>query len=244
MSRSLVGSLDLGIMIDIGETYPEYKQRQLIIGDYTMACMGNIIKKATGIDIEILWAKEDQFNIGESRKGYELKYDSRWRATGNLFVEIMEKTREGTWINSGIYRGDNTEFYVIGDLETMWVFRINVIRDKVEATGPYDGFKLRRVITGADSGIGALLPIEEKYSGAIGQEIVVMDRPEPGVHCVVCDWVDGAKYSIDEDPFVREAFEAKAIRYIDELRSFYGNGKMGPMPSPQDFGIDPEVEKL
>jgi len=239
-----VGSLDLGIISDLGETYPEYKQRQLIVGNYVMACMVNIIHACTGMTIHILWDKEDQFNIGESEEGYELKYDSRFRSTGNLYIEFMERTVNDVWINSGVYRGDNTKFYVIGDLEMMWVFKIETIREKVEEAGPYDGFALRRVPTGDNSAIGALLPVREVQSGLIGDEWVILDSPEPGLLIQNCLWPDGALYSVEEDPDVRSHFEEKAIAFIVGLRSWYGTGRRGYMPVPEDYGIDVEVEKL
>ncbi len=246
MSRSLVGSLDLGIMSKVGETYPEYKRRQITVGNYVMAGMARAVSEQTGETITILWDVDDQFNVGESAEGYEFKYDSRFRSTGNLYIEIREKGLDGIWRDSGIYRGDNTQFYVIGDLETMWVFHIDDIRSIVEKVGPQEGYALRQVRTGANSAIGALLPIREQIWAFTGEEWVSVDEQDDVAHLDTESglWAGGALFSVEQYSQLRSDFENSAIDFISDLRTWYTNGRTGDMPVPQDYGIDPEVEKL
>jgi len=54
---------------------------------------------------------------GENRGGFEIKHDLMAKKTGNLYIEIAEKsvaTREN-YFPSGIYREDNGWLYIIGD---------------------------------------------------------------------------------------------------------------------------------
>jgi hypothetical protein len=65
-----------------------------------------------------------QRKCGENKIGIEIKFDSRFRETGNLFIETAEKS---TPINkfhypSGIYRKDNTWLYAIGDYSIIYLF--------------------------------------------------------------------------------------------------------------------------
>ena len=74
-----------------------------------------------------------QLNVGESREGYEIKFDSKAMlrpAQARYWIECMEKRKPGnpTWILSGIWRADNTKFFIIGDYNLFWVFVIEVLR--------------------------------------------------------------------------------------------------------------------
>ncbi len=68
--------------------------------------------------------QEGQYNIGETLQGFEVKYDMKFKDTGNLWIEVCEKTdpNNEVWVDSGIKRNDNTWIYVIGDYDTLYVF--------------------------------------------------------------------------------------------------------------------------
>lgn len=77
----------------------------------------------SGVKITPYKTKKEQLK-GENDKGLEIKYDSRHPETGNLYIEIMERTDENKpYVSSGIFRTDNTKYYFIGDQFTAWVFR-------------------------------------------------------------------------------------------------------------------------
>lgn len=62
---------------------------------------------------------------GECSAGIEVKFDDRLADTGNLYIEIGEKSRPDPtrdYWPSGIYRKDNTWLYVIGNYRTVFVF--------------------------------------------------------------------------------------------------------------------------
>ena len=56
--------------------------------------------------------------------GAEIKNDERFRQTGNLYIEVAEKSNPDklNYTPSGIMRADNSWLYVIGDIKTVWIF--------------------------------------------------------------------------------------------------------------------------
>ena len=56
--------------------------------------------------------------------GAEIKNDERFRQTGNLYIEVAEKSHpvKPNYTPSGIMRADNSWLYVIGDIKTVWIF--------------------------------------------------------------------------------------------------------------------------
>lgn len=61
---------------------------------------------------------------GESASGIEIKYDMRLKETGNVYIEVAEKSRPEMpeYTPSGIMRNDNTWLYLIGDYEQAFLF--------------------------------------------------------------------------------------------------------------------------
>jgi len=85
--------------------------------------------KEEGINITLTKTYEDQINIGESLEGYEIKFDDKYKETGNLWIEIKERTDVNKeYVNSGIYRDDNSKYYVIGNYDVIFVF----LKDKLK----------------------------------------------------------------------------------------------------------------
>ena len=76
-----------------------------------------------GLPIISYASKQFQNNIGENKAGLEIKNDCNFRRTGNLYIEIAEKTMANNikFIPSGIYRNDNTWLYLIGDSSKIFV---------------------------------------------------------------------------------------------------------------------------
>lgn len=77
-----------------------------------------------GISIHVYNNKQDQYDIGESQEGYEIKFDDITARTGRLWIEIEEKAspRPGDYVRSGIFRQDNSQYYIIGDYDLFFVF--------------------------------------------------------------------------------------------------------------------------
>ena len=69
-------------------------------------------------------SKKYQVEYGENRAGIEIKFDGKTKETGNIYIEIAEKSNENNneYYPSGIYRDDNTWLYVIGDYSIIYIF--------------------------------------------------------------------------------------------------------------------------
>ena len=65
-----------------------------------------------------------QNEYGENILGAEIKRDGMFRETGNLYIEIAEKSHpdKENFTPSGIYRDDNSWLFIIGDENTFYIF--------------------------------------------------------------------------------------------------------------------------
>jgi len=77
-----------------------------------------------GLPVITYTSKEYQYTFGENKAGIEIKFDNRLKETGNLYIEISEKTNKDNleFIPSGIFREDNSWLYVIGDFQFIYIF--------------------------------------------------------------------------------------------------------------------------
>jgi len=75
-------------------------------------------------------SKKYQHRCGENMLGAEIKRDDNFRKTGNLYLEIAEKSHPDNpnYIASGIMRDDNSWLFVIGDEVTIWIFSTKYLR--------------------------------------------------------------------------------------------------------------------
>ena len=87
------------------------------------------INKRLGIAIQIFSSKKFQYAVGESIQGVEFKLDQGMVRYGHLSIEIAEKTSlsQVRWIPSGIYRSDNTQFYVHGNYDSFFFFMKKIL---------------------------------------------------------------------------------------------------------------------
>ena len=77
-----------------------------------------------GLPIISYSSKEYQHLIGENKAGIEIKNDNNYEKTGNLYIEIAEKSNSQNYVfvMSGIYRNDNSWLYLIGNQNKIFVF--------------------------------------------------------------------------------------------------------------------------
>jgi len=77
-----------------------------------------------GIPLLSYSSKKYQILIGENKAGIEIKYDRKFRETGNFYIETAEKSAANNkeFVASGIFRNDNTWLFIIGDYETIFIF--------------------------------------------------------------------------------------------------------------------------
>jgi len=77
-----------------------------------------------GYEVGLYETTHEQFTIGESRMGLEIKFDDQFAQTGNVYFEMAEKTRaqNRAFVPAGICRADNSLLYGIGNRAEFFVF--------------------------------------------------------------------------------------------------------------------------
>ena len=104
------------------------------------------------IAIPVYSSKAWQMNIGESASGWEFKHDILLKTKHNLFVETMYK---GEY--SGIYKNDNTVYWVQGDYDKSYRFKKIELKDYCENNCRHIGPTQFRTC-------GYILPEKEAYA--------------------------------------------------------------------------------
>jgi hypothetical protein len=90
----------------------------------------DLMIKEVGIAMSNYCSKYYQHNIGENRQGIEIKYDRRILETGNVSIEVAEKSRAdiANWTNSGILREDNSWLYIQGNYDIVLIFGKEILK--------------------------------------------------------------------------------------------------------------------
>lgn len=97
----------------------------------------SMLIKHKGIAISNFSSLLFQYGIGEGYQGFEIKLDLPSAKTGRLLIETGERTsKSGDWVKSGIYRDDNTDFYIVGNYEFFYMFDVKVLR-RMDDNGDY-----------------------------------------------------------------------------------------------------------
>jgi len=134
--------------------YKEKLEQGLYFQDYVCELLYE-----NGIPIISYSSKEFQNMIGENKAGIEIKNDTNYQKTGNLYIEIAEKSNPENkeFVPSGIYRNDNTWLYLIGDKDKIFIL------SKKQLQILHKSKKFKEV--GIPTSRGFLLPIidVEKY---------------------------------------------------------------------------------
>ena len=101
------------------EYYKEKLEQGLEFQDHVT----ELLMKELGISLSSYSSRKWQLR-GENKQGIEIKYDAVHNKTGNFYIEVAEKSAPDNprYVQSGIYRDDNTWLYIIGDYETLYIF--------------------------------------------------------------------------------------------------------------------------
>jgi hypothetical protein len=111
-----------GTVGEMNKTMTPYYQEKLEQGQCYQDYIVDLLYQK-GIPIISYNSKKYQNMKGENKAGIEIKNDTKFRESGNLYIEIAEKTNANNseFIPSGIYRNDNTWLYLMGDERTVFV---------------------------------------------------------------------------------------------------------------------------
>jgi len=105
-----------------------------------------------GIIIMPFSSRKYQYEVGESASKHEIKYDMKFSETGNLYFETAERSDiNKSFVDSGIYRKDNTLFVIIGDKDNFFMFHKKQLQNFFEST-KQNVKKFREVNTGTSKG--------------------------------------------------------------------------------------------
>lgn len=105
-------------------SYDDYRQNKiesgLLFQDFIIDLMLQVLK----FPVTTYSSRLYQSTVGEGPAGVEIKHDEQYARTGNLWIEVAEKARPrtGDYAPSGIFRGDNTWLYIIGNYDIVFVF--------------------------------------------------------------------------------------------------------------------------
>ena len=115
----------------------------------------NLIKN--GIVLSNLSSRKYQFEMGENLQGFEIKHDHLFRKTGNLYIEIAEKSNpiNENYITSGVHRIDNSWIYCIGDYISVFLIQKQVLK-AILNKGNY-----KKVENQTKTSLGYLYPVEK-----------------------------------------------------------------------------------
>lgn len=108
-----------GVM-KLTEYYKECLEKGLQFQDHVM----DLLITELGISLTQYSSKKWQYTTGENKQGIEIKFDDKYKNTGNLYIETGEKTNKNNikYIESGIYRQDNAWLYIIGNYDIIYIF--------------------------------------------------------------------------------------------------------------------------
>ena len=140
--------------------YKNYYNECLMKGLEYQDFITALLLREIGIPLSGMSSKKYQYKIGENMQGFEIKFDNKFKETGNLYVEVKEKSnpKNRNYVFSGIYRNDNTWIYIIGDYENIFIFGKSHLKLMYEAN--------KYKIVKKPTSIGFLMPKldAEKYS--------------------------------------------------------------------------------
>lgn len=108
----------------------EYYQDKLKEGLEYQDFVIHYLAQHFGLALSIYSSKKYQNQYGETEQGIEIKFDNMSEKTGNLYIEISEKSNpDNDWfVDSGIYREDNSWLYLIGNYSIIYIFSKNILK--------------------------------------------------------------------------------------------------------------------
>ena len=94
---------------------------------------------------------------GENTNGIEIKYDRKFRETGNFYITVAAKaTSDSNWHPCGITKQDNSWLYLIGDYDDFYIFSKQQLFN-IFVTG-----EIKTIINNEGTNRGFLLPVDYK----------------------------------------------------------------------------------
>lgn len=135
--------------------------------------------KNRGIDIGLYYGRYGQHN-GECEAGIEIKRDIKSKETGNLYIEYAERHyNNGPWVDSGIFKKDNTKYFLTGNIEEYYILNKQELKnlyEKVEKSNGKlnDGCKVVMAKRGTSKGFIIPKSVASKLSMSLDELVNIM----------------------------------------------------------------------
>lgn len=127
-------------------------------------------------DIGLYYSKDGQYS-GESASGIEIKFDEKSLETGNLYIETNESLwSDQNFVNSGIFKDDNTKIIAIGNFKFIFFFRRDFLVELYNEIDQFPELKKRSAIRGTSKGFIMPISFAEKYTLGIEEVINIVSR--------------------------------------------------------------------
>lgn len=139
----------------------EYYQSKLKEGLEYQDFIVDELRKKYGLIISVYSSTKYQIERGETAQGIEIKYDGRMADTGNLYIEVAEKSRPSIsqYTMSGIYREDNTWLYLIGNYNEAFIFAKNMLRIMYEKKSTWSRYGIHEIKK--ETSLGFIVNVEK-----------------------------------------------------------------------------------
>ena len=113
--------------------YKDYYMQQLSDGQEYQDFVAEQLYRV-GLPLFNYASKKYQQELGENKLGVEIKLQKLLSKTGNLWIEVQEKSnpKNHAYVPSGIFRKDNTWLFVTGDTSVIYVFAKTLLCKLVE----------------------------------------------------------------------------------------------------------------
>jgi len=153
--------------LSAGSEYQDFVQKQLL---------------QHGIIVMLNSSKSYQAKIGESLSGLEIKLDRQIRKYNNLYIEVAEKSDKYNpfYVESGIYRHDNTWLYCIGDYHELFLIpkkQLQIIHQSITSGSNWyvaKGIEMKQTATSK----GMAIPVDYAMSFLVIKHIVFDEEGE------------------------------------------------------------------
>jgi hypothetical protein len=119
----------------------------------------DVLIKELGIALSSYGSAKYQYTKGENKQGFEIKFDDKYKDTGNIYIEIAEKSNKlnNNFVSSGIFRNDNTWLWITGNYVEIYIF------SKKHLKLMFNTNKFRNVVTDTSKGFLINKEHAEKY---------------------------------------------------------------------------------
>lgn len=120
-------------------TYPDSKHLDpLQMGKLYQEIIRVVLSRRLRLELHFYDSQAEQYDLGESQEGMEIKLDAWCSKTGHLSIEVGEKTQaaQAHFTPSGIMRQDNSSWYIQGDLKRCWAFKKAALQEFFKQARP------------------------------------------------------------------------------------------------------------